>query len=168
MAGDLYLVYLLLPTSADMRFHCEYKLVKASKNRRSLIGSMIRYSTKFSLFSSEADTRRFKGKQGEDFRKEQTVEKIRITNMKSIRDDALLFTYWSLVGGVVELEEYKVEDFWKNEMVAKMSIDKISKVKLDLLKHVYDTDCDQKTAVFQPRNFSIHTFKILDTLIYRK
>lgn len=166
--GDLYLVYLLLPTNADMRFHCEYKLVKASENRRSLFGSIYRFSTKLSLLGTNSDSKGFMGRNGDDFRKEQSLEKIKIMNMKCIRDDALLFTYWGLRGGKIELEEYKVEDFWKNEIVAKMKIDKMRKVKLDLLKHAFDSDCSQKLNTLYSNTFSTHSFKILDVILYQK
>lgn len=163
--GDVYMVYLHLPTNSDMRFHCEYRMVKSTQNKSSLFRSFVRYSQNFLKGDLNLSQR---GKVGEDFREEQSREKIEILSAEGIKQDALIFTYWYLFRGEVEFEQIKIEDFWKNETTARVRLDRLKGFKLDLLNHSCDLDCDSYNNLLSPRTFSLQNFKILDVLLIER
>lgn len=104
--GDTYMVCIHLPTNSDMRFHCEYKLVKSAPNKGSLFKSIIRLSQSFIGNNLSQNS---KGKVGEDFRNTQTLSKIEITSAKLLRNDTVVFSYWTFFKERLNLMNIKLK-----------------------------------------------------------
>lgn len=109
-----------------------------------------------------------KGKDFEDFRESQLTQKIEILSAERRRNDVLVFTFWMVFNGNLELGEYEIEEFWNNETSVKVKVVKIRGYELDISLHF----CDQRERTFidllGPRTYSLNTFEILDLLVYEK